>query len=143
MSQGFPSPKTPHRDASQDDDYAIESSPIRAEEITQYNQPSDRTYENKENKPRLKKAKTQLEASGSSGIQWRGLTMKMACQQGNLPVVVTLWGLALSRNVDLMVPDDEGNTPIHYAASADNAEVGDSHHFHSIRLYIAISIFVT
>ena len=69
--------------------------------------------------------------------------MKMACQQGNLPVVVTLWGLALSRNVDLMVPDDEGNTPIHYAASADNAEVRDSHHFHSIRLYIAISIFVT
>ena len=125
-SDRSPAPKTPHRGGDDDasaavEEYSIESSPIRMEAITQYNQPSERIYENKENKPRLKKAKTQVDVL--SNIQWKGTTMKMACEQGNLPVVVTLWGLALSRNVDMMVPDNEGNTPIHYAAHADNAEV--------------------
>ena len=127
-SERSPAPKTPHRPPDDDpsatsEEYPIESSPIRMETITQYNQPSERTYENKENKPRMKKAKTQVDVLSSINIQWKGVTMRMACEQGNLPVVVTLWGLALSRNVDMMGPDSEGNTPIHYAAFADNAEV--------------------
>ena len=49
--------------------------------------------------------------------------MKAACSQGNFPVAFTIWGIALEKKVDLMVPDEEGNTPIHFAALADNAEV--------------------
>jgi hypothetical protein len=49
--------------------------------------------------------------------------MQLACSQGNLPVVLTLWGLALPRHINMMSPDVEGNTPVHYSALADNAEV--------------------
>lgn len=49
--------------------------------------------------------------------------MQLACTQGNLPVVLTLWGLGLPKGIDMMAADDDGNTPVHYSALADNAEV--------------------
>jgi DNA-binding helix-hairpin-helix protein with protein kinase domain len=38
-------------------------------------------------------------------------------------VTVLLWGFAAARRVNLMMPDVNGNNPVHYAALADTPEV--------------------
>ena len=50
-------------------------------------------------------------------------TFPIACSQGNLPIAALLWGMYQDKEVDPMTPDNEGNSPIHYAALADNCEV--------------------
>ena len=42
---------------------------------------------------------------------------------GNLPLTMLLWGYAVARKVNLLIPDSSGNNPIHYAALADTPEV--------------------
>lgn len=56
-------------------------------------------------------------------IHYYGVTLSMAASQGSLPVTVLLWGFAAARRVNLMVPDANGNNPIHFAALADSPEV--------------------
>lgn len=58
-------------------------------------------------------------------IQYHGVNIYMASSQGSLPLCVLLWGMAAAKRVTLMVPDDSGNNPMHYAALADTAEVCD------------------
>jgi hypothetical protein len=58
-----------------------------------------------------------------TAINYKGATMKMACQQGNLPVCVLLWGIAAAKRVSLIDPDSDGNNPMHYAVLSDNSEV--------------------
>ena len=58
-----------------------------------------------------------------AAINYKGATMKLACQQGNLPVCVLLWGIAAAKRVSLMDPDSEGNNPMHYAVLSENTEV--------------------
>lgn len=59
----------------------------------------------------------------SNAIAYHGLTINRAAMQGNLPVCVLLWGMATAKRLNIMVADNHGNTPMHYAALADNSEV--------------------
>ena len=56
-------------------------------------------------------------------INYHGVNIYQAASQGNLPVCVLLWGMASAKRVNLMVPDSDGNNPMHYAVLADNTEV--------------------
>jgi hypothetical protein len=124
MSDGDYQPKTPSREPLEEEELEIESSPIKLESITQYNKPVANKQHGTNKRPQIAKAKTANAAElTSANINWKGTNMQLACSQGNLPVVLTLWGLALPRNIDMMAPDEEGNTCVHYAALADNAEV--------------------
>lgn len=58
-----------------------------------------------------------------SSVVYHGMTIATACQQGNLPVCVLLWGVGAAKNVNLMNPDRYGNSPFHYAALSDNTEI--------------------
>ncbi len=56
-------------------------------------------------------------------VTYHGLTINSAAQQSNLPVCVLLWGMAAAKSLSLMVPDSNGNNPMHFAALADSPEV--------------------
>jgi hypothetical protein len=56
-------------------------------------------------------------------IHYHGVTLNMAAIQGNLPLFVLIWGMAAARRVNLMIPDSNGNNPLHHAAIAENSEV--------------------
>lgn len=56
-------------------------------------------------------------------INYNGQTIVSAASQGNLPVCVLLWGMASAKKQSLMVPDAQGNNPMHYACLAPTAEV--------------------
>ena len=56
-------------------------------------------------------------------IQYKGTTLREAAEKGNLPLCVLIWGMAAAEKVNLMVPDEFGNNPLHYAVSADTPEV--------------------
>ena len=59
----------------------------------------------------------------SSNISYHGVTISQAASQGNLPLCVLLWGMATAKRVQLMDPDSQGDTPMHFAATADLPEV--------------------
>ena len=56
-------------------------------------------------------------------ISYRGKTIVDASKEGNLPLCVLLWGIAATKSVNLMLPDNDGNYPIHHACLADTPEV--------------------
>jgi hypothetical protein len=56
-------------------------------------------------------------------IAYNGTTISTAASQGNLPVCVLLWGMASAKKQSLMVPDKQGNNPMHHACMAPTAEV--------------------
>jgi hypothetical protein len=56
-------------------------------------------------------------------IHYHGTTISQAASQGNLPLCVLLWGMATAKRINLLEPDDQGNTPFHFAALADLPEV--------------------
>lgn len=58
-----------------------------------------------------------------SNIVYRGMNVYQAAEQGNMPVCVLLWSMASSKRVNLIVADNNGNNPMHYAAVADTPEV--------------------
>ena len=49
-------------------------------------------------------------------LHWKGKGLAVACAEGDLPVVVFLFGLAAGHGVDAHGPDADGNTPLHFAA---------------------------
>jgi hypothetical protein len=59
----------------------------------------------------------------ASSINYHGINIIQAAGQGNLPLCVLLWGMATAKRVNLMEPDAQGNTPMHFAALADLPEV--------------------
>ena len=79
-----------------------------------------------ENKDRLSARPTRkrptFTAPAASAINYQGVTIYVACRQGNLPVCVLLWGIAAAKQISLMAPDAEGNNPIHYACMAETNE---------------------
>lgn len=56
-------------------------------------------------------------------IQYKGVTLREAAERGNLPMCVLIWGMASAEKVNLMVPDELGNNPLHYAVRAETPEV--------------------
>lgn len=66
-------------------------------------------------------------AQTAASINYRGINIYQASEQGNLPLCVLLWGMASAKRVNLMVPDGQGNNPLHFAALAESSEV--SHHW--------------
>lgn len=56
-------------------------------------------------------------------INYKGINIYQAAAQGSLPLCVLLWGMASPKRVNLMTPDHAGNTPLHYAALAESADV--------------------
>lgn len=56
-------------------------------------------------------------------INYHGVSISQAASQGNLPLCVLLWGMATAKRVKLMDPDQQGDTPMHFAAMADLPEV--------------------
>jgi ankyrin repeat protein len=61
-----------------------------------------------------------------NSINYKGTTLNMAASDGNLPVFVLIWGMAKAKRINLMVPDQTGNNPFHYAALAESTEVRPS-----------------
>jgi hypothetical protein len=59
-------------------------------------------------------------------LNYHGVNIYQACSQGNLPLVVLLWGMASSKRISLMAPDFQGNNPMHFAALAESPEVSSS-----------------
>lgn len=70
-----------------------------------------------------KKKRTPNTAYTASTLHYHNINIYQAAAQGNLPVVVLLWGMASSKRVNLMEKDFQGNNAMHYAAMADNTEV--------------------
>jgi hypothetical protein len=68
------------------------------------------------------RSRTHSYAHAASSIHYHGATMSQAASQGNLPLCVLLWGMATAKRVNLLEPDEQGNTPFHYAALADLPE---------------------
>ena len=56
-------------------------------------------------------------------LHYHGVNIYQAASQGSLPLCVLLWGMASSKRLSLMVPDQNGNNPMHHAALAESAEV--------------------
>ena len=59
----------------------------------------------------------------ASTLNYHGVNIYQAAAQGNLPIVVLLWGMASSKRISLMERDVQGNNAMHYAAMAENTEV--------------------
>lgn len=75
-----------------------------------------------DSKPAKKKHRSRSSQTPQS-INYRGTNMESALRQGNLPVCVLLWGMAAAKRIDLLVPDDQGSNPFHYAAMAETTDV--------------------
>ena len=58
-----------------------------------------------------------------STIHYHGVGIEVAAKNGQLPVFVLLWTIAISKKTNLLVSDSEGNSLLHYAAQADDSEV--------------------
>jgi hypothetical protein len=83
-------------------------------------------FERRVEKPMRKPAvfqQSQAAPSPATMINYRGVHISMACQEGNLAACVLLWGIAAAKRISLMEPDAEGNNPMHFACMADNPEV--------------------
>lgn len=80
--------------------------------------------QNIDRKPRKKRPSNSVAAGGV--VTYHGLTIAKAAMQGNLPVCVLLWGMAAAKRLNLMVPDAQGNNPMHFAALADSPEVKEA-----------------
>ena len=74
---------------------------------------------------RYKKKKSSATTSSMSAtaINYHGLSIFQAANQGNLPLCVLLWGIASAKRVNLITQDAFGNNPMHFAALADTPEV--------------------
>mmetsp|Transcript_8952 Transcript_8952/g.13456 ORF Transcript_8952/g.13456 Transcript_8952/m.13456 type:complete len:728 (-) Transcript_8952:148-2331(-) len=70
-----------------------------------------------------KQEKTPVKRAVEMPIAYNGQTIMSAASQGNLPVVVLLWGMASAKKQSLMTPDAQGNNPMHYACLANTGEV--------------------
>lgn len=75
-------------------------------------------------------------------LNYHGVNIYQACAQGNLPVVVLLWGMASSKRVTLMDRDFQGNNPMHYAAMAGNTEVSLHCTLHSCSRVLSFDCFL-
>ena len=60
-----------------------------------------------------------------TSLNYRGVNIYNAANQGNLPICVLLWGMAAAKKlpVNLMAPDYQGNNPMHFACLAETPEV--------------------
>ena len=58
-----------------------------------------------------------------SRINYKGMSLSQAAESGNLPLCVLIWGMAAAEKVNLIVPDEFGNNPLHYAVRAETPEV--------------------
>jgi hypothetical protein len=76
-----------------------------------------------ETRQRSKKKPTSNVVHTPVTLNYHGINIYQAANQGSLPLCVLLWGMASSKRINLMTPDFQGNNPIHYAALADNPEV--------------------
>lgn len=73
-----------------------------------------------------KKKRTQQQnqqVATPQSINYRGIHIYQAAEQGSLPLCVLLWGMASAKRVNLFAADGQGNTPLHHAAMADSPEV--------------------
>lgn len=70
-----------------------------------------------------RKKKSSNNSYSPYSIQYKGVNIYQAAEQGSLPLCVLLWGMASAKRVNLLVPDAQGNNPLHAAALADSAEV--------------------
>ncbi len=61
-------------------------------------------------------------SASPSTVTYKGSNIYHAAAQGNLPLVVLLWGMAAARNVDIMQPDGHGNNPCHFASTSETPE---------------------
>lgn len=88
-------------------------------------------------KKRQAKKKKQVSEtiSHQPSIHYRGINIYQASEQGNLPLCVLLWGMASSKRINLISPDQFGNNPMHYAALSSSSEVI----FESINFYLFVS----
>lgn len=84
-------------------------------------------FERRAEKPMRKPAVLQQPQAAAPSpaalINYRGVNISMACQEGNLAACVLLWGIAAAKRITLMDADAEGNNPMHFACMADNPEV--------------------
>jgi hypothetical protein len=71
---------------------------------------------------RPRKSNSGLNVSPAS-INYKGINIYQAAEQGNMPLCVLLWSIASAKRANLTIPDINGNTPLHFAALADTAEV--------------------
>lgn len=114
--ESFPAPPsdkengTPLSDSKDDTDLASKASLFESKERVSGSRPV--------------RKRPSVSAPAANSISYQGLTINTACQTGNLPVCVLLWGIAAAKQVNLMEVDADGNNPIHYACLADNNEVG-------------------
>lgn len=76
-----------------------------------------------EKRTRKKKAGTPAQIHTPASLNYHGVNIYQASNQGNLPLVVLLWSMASNKKVNLMSVDFQGNNPMHYACLADNSEV--------------------
>ena len=56
---------------------------------------------------------------------------------------VLLWGMAAAKRINLIIPDEHGNTPMHYAALAESTEVIVSISIYVLSLMIGAGIGVS
>eukprot|EP00752_Nemacystus_decipiens_P014307 g12727.t1 len=56
-------------------------------------------------------------------ITHRGVGVPTACVSGDLPLVALLLSEGAESGIDMLAPDSEGNTPLHYACLSDNPEL--------------------
>ncbi len=59
----------------------------------------------------------------AKAVTYGGWDIFRAAEQGNLPVCVLLWGMASAKRISLMLPDEDGCNPVHYASMAETSEV--------------------
>jgi hypothetical protein len=88
-------------------------------------------------------AMNRIRQSGSdqTSLNYRGTNIYDASRQGNYPIFVVLWGIATTKYLNLMVPDGNGNTPLHHVSmshigvSPEGACDVSKYYFSIIRYY--------
>ena len=85
--------------------------------------PSTASINTNGERPRRKKKPSTNMVYTPITLNYHGVNIYQAAAQGNLPLCVLLWGMASSKRITLMVPDFQGNNPMHFAALADTPEV--------------------
>ncbi|CAM9912553.1 unnamed protein product [Choristocarpus tenellus] len=56
-------------------------------------------------------------------MSYKGVGIDVACARGDLPLVGMLMADGEGQGVDMLMPDEEGNTLLHYGALSDNPEL--------------------
>lgn len=74
-------------------------------------------------KAKRRKANIAMNNLTALSINYKGINIYQAAEQGSLPICVLLWGMASAKRISLIAPDSLGNNPLHFAALADSPEV--------------------